>query len=113
MKKNGFIGCEADKCIFIKDDERNISAIAIYVDDLSCGSLVEVRSIIAFLKKSFSIKELGDVQYCLSVKIERDSRKKQMFLSQKEYIEQLVERFGLSECNVILQPALILWESPK
>jgi hypothetical protein len=60
MKKNGFIGCEANKSIFVKEDEGMISDIAIYADDLiiACGSLVEVNSNIAFLKKSFSIKKL-------------------------------------------------------
>ena len=107
MNKNGFIGCEADKCVFIKEAKGKISVIAIYVDDLiiACKSLDDMKSIIAFLKQSFSIKELGNVQYCLGVKVERDRTKKQMFLSQKAYIEQLVEKFGLSDCKPCYTPA--------
>jgi hypothetical protein len=63
MKKNGYTRCEADKCVFIKEDRGNISVIAIYVDDLiiTRDPLVEMTSIIAFLKRSFSIKDLGNV----------------------------------------------------
>jgi hypothetical protein len=39
---------------------------------------------------------LGNEQYCLGVN-EGDRTKKHIFLSQKAYIEQLVEKFGLSE----------------
>jgi hypothetical protein len=107
MEMNGFVGCEADKCVFMKEDKGMISVIAIYVDDLiiACKSSIEMKSIIAFLKRSFSIKELGNVQYCLGVKIERDRNKKQMFLSQRAYIEQLVEKFGLSDCKPCYTPA--------
>jgi hypothetical protein len=65
----------------MKEDKGMISVSAIFVDDLiiACKSSIEMKSIIAFLKRSFSIKELGNVQYCLGVKIERDRNKKQMF----------------------------------
>ena len=64
-----------------------ISVIAFYADDLiiACGSLVEVNSIIAILKKSFSIKELYNVQYCMGVKIKRERTKKQIFESECVY----------------------------
>ncbi len=80
---NGFVGCEADKCVFMKEDKGMISAIAIYVDDLiiACKSSIRMKSIIAFLKRSFSIKELGNVQYCLGVKIELDRNKNRCFKS--------------------------------
>jgi hypothetical protein len=34
MEMNGFVGSEADKCVFMKEDKGMISVIAIYVDDL-------------------------------------------------------------------------------
>jgi hypothetical protein len=81
MEMNGFVGCEADKCVFMKEGKGMISVIAIYVDDLiiACKSSIEMKSVIAFLKRSFSIKESGNVKYCLGVKIERDRNKRQMF----------------------------------
>jgi hypothetical protein len=60
MMKNGYKSCCADNCIFIKEAMGKISIIGIYVDDLilACSSYQEVKSIIVFLKESFSIKEL-------------------------------------------------------
>jgi hypothetical protein len=83
MEMNGFVGCEADKCVFMKEDKGMISVIAIYVDDLiiACKSSIEMKSIIAFLKRSSSIKELRNAQYCLGIKIERDRNKNKCFKS--------------------------------
>jgi hypothetical protein len=84
-----------------------ISIIGIYVDDLiiACSSSEEVKSIIAFLKESFRIKELGNLQYCLGVKIDRDRPNGQMFLSQKAYVERLVEKFGITDCKPCYAPS--------
>jgi hypothetical protein len=107
MMKNGYKSCSADNCIFIKEAMGKISIIGIYVDDLiiACSSSDEVKSIIAFLKKSFSIKELGNLQYCLGVKVDRDRPNGQMFLSQKAYVERLVEKFGLTDCKPCYTPS--------
>jgi hypothetical protein len=106
MIKNGYKSCSAGNCIFIKEAYGKVSIIGIYVDDLiiACSSSQEVQSIIAFLKESFSIKELGNLQYCLGVKIDRDRPNGQMLLSQKAYVERLVEKFGLTDCKPCYTP---------
>ncbi len=80
-----------------------ISIIGIYVDDLiiACSSSEEVKPIIAFLKESFSIKVLGNLQYCLCVKIDSDRPHGQMFMSQKAYVERLVENSVLLIASLV------------
>jgi hypothetical protein len=84
-----------------------ISIIGMYVDDLiiACCSSKKVKSIIIFLKESFSIKELGNLLYIPGVKIDRDRPNDQMFLSQKAYVERLVEKFGLTDCKPCYTPS--------
>jgi hypothetical protein len=64
-----------------------------------------VKAILKMLKKDYSIKEMGDLHYYLGIKIERNRAKKQMFLSQTAYVDQVVSRFGLSDCKPCYTPA--------
>ncbi len=84
---------------------RKISISGIYVDDLiiACSPSEEVKSIISFLKESFSIRELRNLKYCMGVKIDRTNN--QMFLSQKAYVEWLVDKFGLTDCKPCYTPS--------
>ncbi len=107
MTNNGFEVCQSDNCIYIRRIEDELSIIALYVDDLIIASstMDGVKKIVNFLKCDFSIKELGELHYCLGIKVERNRKEKKLFLSQKGYIEQVVERFGLSDCKPCYTPA--------
>jgi hypothetical protein len=50
------------------------------------------------------MKDLGNLQYCLGVKIDRDRPKTQMFFSQKAYVERVDEKFGLTDYKLCYTP---------
>lgn len=64
----------------------------IYVDDivLTASSTALLHRIIASLHTEFDMTDLGDLNYFLGISVRRDS--KGMFLSQKKYALDLLDR---------------------
>ena len=107
MTNNGFSECKSDNCVYVRILGSEFSIVALYVDDVFIASrtMHGVKLILEFLKKDFSIKEMGDLHYYLGIKVERIRAERKLFLSQKAYVDQVVDRFSLSECKPCFTPA--------
>ena len=70
-----------------------------YADDLLMTGNNEsyIASINKELGKSFEMTDLGYVHYYLGIEVTQHP--KSIFLSQKKYIGDLLNRFGMTECN--------------
>lgn len=73
--------------------------IVVYVDDILIMSrnLEEIKRFGADLNKKFAIKDLGDVKRCLGIDFERNENG--IMLTQKTYIREILQRFGMEECK--------------
>lgn len=72
-----------------------------YVDDIllatnDLGVLYETKK---FLSKHFEMKDLGEASFVLGIQIQRDRSRGILGLSQKRYIEKILERFGMKNCK--------------
>ena len=76
----------------------------VYVDDLLMTGNNEsyFASIKKELKKGFEMTDLGYVHYYPG--IEATQHPKFIFLSQKKYIGDLLNKFGMVECNPLTTP---------
>ncbi|XP_016707825.1 uncharacterized mitochondrial protein AtMg00810-like [Gossypium hirsutum] len=74
---------------------------AIYVDDviLAGDHLDEITRVKAFLDSTFSIKDLGDLQYFLGLEVARSSAG--ISLYQRKYTLDLLSDFGFSDCKPV------------
>src|ERR1700733_8308017 len=63
---------------------------------------IYIASINKELGKSFEMNELGYVHYYLGIEVTQHP--KSIFLSQKKYIGDLLNRFGMTECNPLTTP---------
>ncbi|KAL0368203.1 UNVERIFIED_CONTAM: Retrovirus-related Pol polyprotein from transposon TNT 1-94 [Sesamum calycinum] len=52
-----------------------------------------------FLAKNFEIKDLGEASYVLGIEIHRDCSRGILRLSQKNYIEKVLKRYGMQDCK--------------
>ena len=52
-----------------------------------------------------SIKELGELKYCLGIELTRDREKKSISMNQRAYIKRLAEHFGVDQCNDVHTPS--------
>ena len=103
LKKLGFQQTESDHCVWINDKTGVI--IVIWVDDLLIfgkepGS---VKGVKADLKKEFEMKDLGEVQYFLGIQVIRQ-RPHRIHISQANYIDTILNRFGMRDCNPVTTP---------
>ena len=53
-----------------------------------------------FLSKKFEMKDLSEASFVLGIQIYRDSFRGILGLSQKAYIEKVLERYGMQDCKL-------------
>lgn len=87
-----------------KDEEGNVALVSLHVDDLiitgSASHLIEDIKI--QLSQMFEMKDLGEIHYCLGLKIWRKVGK--TMITQSKYTRGILERFNLSETKPVTTP---------
>lgn len=104
LAQMGFKSLQSEICMFVNEKE-NIYVI-LYVDDflIAGPSRSRIQEIAHGLNKRFELKELGDVSYFLGFDISRDREARTIHLSQRTYIENLLDKYGASEMNGVQTP---------
>lgn len=102
-------GCKRSDCdaaMYIQESEGEIMVISLYVDDLIItGSKEEmIKQFKENLSKTFEMTDLGRLKYFLGFEI--TYTEKGVFLSQRKYAEQLLEKFGMENCKSVGTPLL-------
>ncbi|GJX39533.1 ribonuclease H-like domain-containing protein [Tanacetum coccineum] len=100
----GFSSSRCDSSLFIYQHGSEVAYILIYVDDiiLMASSTNLVQRITSSLHKEFDMTDLGALNYFLGISVTRDSRG--MFLSQKKYALELLDRAHMANCNPTRTP---------
>lgn len=97
VKNLGFIQSKEEPCVYKKVSGSDIMFLVLYVDDILLigneKSLMEQTK--NSLKTIFSMKDMGDAQYVLGIKIYRDRSRRLIGLSQSVYIDKILERFHM------------------
>ncbi|XP_021843274.1 uncharacterized mitochondrial protein AtMg00810-like [Spinacia oleracea] len=95
----GFSHSRADHSLFINCRGSDIAYILLYVDDiiLTASSDALRKSIMSLLSAEFAMKDLGPLSYFLGISITRTSGG--LFISQKNYATDIIERAGMTSCK--------------
>ena len=74
--------------------------VAVFVDDLviESGSTARITDFKRGLESNYAMKDLGELQYCLGIRIQRQPNGS-ITLNQSKYIEDVVARFGLQAAH--------------
>ncbi|GJS81028.1 ribonuclease H-like domain-containing protein [Tanacetum coccineum] len=95
----GFYHSRCDSSLFIYRQGSQVAYLLIYVDDIiltaSCPALLQ--QIIGSLNNEFDMTDLGALNYFLGIFADRTPTG--LFLSQKKYALQLLERAHMVTCN--------------
>jgi hypothetical protein len=80
--------------------------LILYVDDilLASSDLGLLHETNEFLSKNFEMKDMGEAAYVIGIKIFRDRSRGLLGLSQRQYIERVLERFGMKNCSASVAP---------
>lgn len=97
----GFQRLDAETCLYVYRDGKNVCFVVVYVDDLLLAASTRkfMDGIKERLQGRFKMKDLGEAKYILGIHIRRDRGKKEIYLSQENYIRSVLERTGMSDCK--------------
>lgn len=96
LKEFKFNPSKANPCVYIKRHQGKLVLLEVYVDDIiilsndDC-SLIATKQ---YLAKHFKMKDLGEAQHLLGLKITRDEQR-HIWLNQRIYIKEILERFNM------------------
>jgi hypothetical protein len=102
----GFKRLESDRSIYLYVRGGVRIIIPVYVDDITFVSKEEAAldQVVLELSKYFKVRDLGPTRFLLGIQIERDWEKRSISLSQRQYIVDKLEQFGMAQCNSVLTP---------
>ena len=102
----GFVMIEEDHCVYIKRSQEVFIIMSLYVDDilLAGNSKEYLMTIKEWFSSRFDMKDLGEANYILEVKIQRDRSRRVLALSQEPYIKKVLERFRMVDCKPMDTP---------
>ena len=101
----GFIEAKSDTSLFVYHRGTDTTYLLLYVDDiiLTTSSTVLLRHIIQALQLEFAMKDLGDLHHFLGMQVQR--RDGGLFLLQRQYMLDILDRAGMADCNPVLHPS--------
>jgi hypothetical protein len=97
IKQNGFTRSVEEPCLYMKVSGRKVVYLVLYVDDILLigNDIPMLTSVKEWLAKHFQMKDLGQAERILGIRIYRDRSKRILALSQESYIDKVLERFSM------------------
>ena len=103
----GYDRIASDHCVFVKKfSNGEFIILSLYVDDMlivdrDTGKIDKLKK---KLSKSFEMKDLGTTSRILGIKISRGKMNGKFWLSQKSYIEKLLDKFNMGKAKPVSSP---------
>ena len=96
----GFQENTVDRCIYMKVSGSKFIFLVLYVDDilLATNDLGLLHQTKKYLSQNFEMKDMGEATYVIGIEIFRDRSQGLLGLSQKTYINKILERFIMEKC---------------
>ena len=106
LKEMGFTQTVSDPCLYIARDGESF-LIGVYVDDILLAGRSEkrLREIKSALMETFDLKDLGELNHFLGVKIVQNHSAGTIWIGQPTYTEEVLKKFGMESCKPVATPA--------
>lgn len=105
FSKAGFHKCPYEHTLYIKTGEKgNLLIVCLYVDDLIFTGNDEClfREFKQSMMKEFEMTDLGEMKYFLGTEVTQSAGG--IFICQKKYAQEVLERFKMNDCNPVQIP---------
>jgi hypothetical protein len=102
----GFKRIESDRSVYIYSNGEVRIIVPIYIDDITLASKssTAIDKYVQLLSEHFKCRDLGPTRFLLGVAVERDRPTRMIKLHQHQFILELLEKFGMSDCKPVLTP---------
>jgi Reverse transcriptase (RNA-dependent DNA polymerase)/Pol polyprotein, beta-barrel domain/gag-polypeptide of LTR copia-type/Integrase core domain/GAG-pre-integrase domain len=103
----GFAKLNAETCLYVfQGNKGDICFLVVYVDDLLLATSTRrfMEEIKTKLSASFKMRDLGPASYVLGIEIRRDRKLRTISLTQRQYVDSVLERCGMGECKPAWTP---------
>ena len=102
----GFVENKVDQCIYCKVSGRKFIFLILYVDDilLASSDLGLLHETKRMLSNNFDMKDLGEASFVLGIEIHRNRSCRLLGLSQRAYVDRVLERFSMQLCKPGIAP---------
>lgn len=99
LSENGFEQNPADHCVYMREKHDGKVILLIWVDDLIIAASNEdvLKSVKRMLAERFKMKDLGRLNHFLG--IDFNQTEGQVKMSQKRYVNKILERFEMQDCK--------------
>ena len=111
LKSVGYHKSNADGCIYVKsvkeaNDRISFVILGVYVDDIIpvSNNPVLLKAEKAALCERFEMVDQGEIHYLLGMSIKRDRECRTLTISQTNYVEKVLRKFGMENCKPISTP---------
>jgi len=86
--------------MYLKVSGSKVIFLILYIDDIllatnDLGLLHETKK---FLSRNFEVKDMGEVSYVIGIEIFHNRSQGLLSLSQKTYINKILEKFKMERC---------------
>jgi len=104
LKSMNFESLNSDKCVYkFKSDTCEI-ILLLYVDDVIVltNDKQQYLNVVSELSKSFKLKDLGKLSYCLGIQFSQTDNS--ITMNQSKYINDLLVKFNMVDCKPVVSP---------
>ena len=106
LESLGWTPTMVDPCAYARRTAEGIEVVAVWVNDLllfaSNKSLM--KKIKLELESIFEVTDLGEPAKIVGIEIDRDRTKRTITISQKQYIESILQKEGLTDAHPVAVP---------
>jgi hypothetical protein len=102
----GFKRLESDRSVYIYEKNGVHIIMPVFVDDitLAAKSKEALDKAVKELSQHFPLRDLGPTSFLLGIHITRDFEKRTIAISQRQYIINMLDRFGHATCRPVSTP---------
>ena len=107
MIGSGYHRSSYDSCVYFrKGSDGSFVYLLLYVDDMliAAKNMSDVLILKKRLSEEFEMKDLGPAKKILGMEIRRDRQAGKLYLSQRSYIEKVLEKFGMQNAKPVTTP---------
>jgi len=102
----GFSRIESDRSVYIYSNGEVRIIVPIYIDDITLASKssTAIDKYVQLLSQHFKCRDLGPTSFLLGVSVERTRSTHTLKLHQHQFILDLLQKYGMSDCKPVLTP---------